>query len=201
MRNGTRRFWSHTYTDWSQITPPYENGERSIQALSVDYMRFMDQSLLGCYLNEADAIRAITPGIPITTNMMSAQCKDVDARTWAPHIDVMSWDCYPLPYQSDPAESAFRHECIRGAQERSPLHADRTIAEQQGLERCAFAEETGPDASVQLPGLGAWGGVGYVFPVASEPFRVREAAQCGGGVGQSGTDPRVPRGCPTRRGA
>jgi len=43
-------FWSHNFTDWSQIDPPFENGEKLMQALSLDYTRFMNESLLACYL-------------------------------------------------------------------------------------------------------------------------------------------------------
>src|SRR5690606_20111350 len=65
-------FWSHTYTDWSQIMPPRAQGEILTHGLNVDYFRFMTDSQLACYTNERDIIRAITPDIPITTNLMGA---------------------------------------------------------------------------------------------------------------------------------
>lgn len=46
-------FWGHTYTDWSQIEPPYSNGENSIQALSLDYQRLVIGRLTGNYLDRA----------------------------------------------------------------------------------------------------------------------------------------------------
>ena len=33
-------FWSHTYTDWSQIEPPSEIGETSVHGLNLDWKRF-----------------------------------------------------------------------------------------------------------------------------------------------------------------
>ena len=65
-------FWGHTYTDWSQIETPTRNGERSLQALLIDYDRFQSDSLLNCYKAEAEALRAATPDVPITTNLMGS---------------------------------------------------------------------------------------------------------------------------------
>jgi len=47
------RFWGHTYTDWSQVETPTKNGERSMQALLIDYDRFQSESILDCYRAEA----------------------------------------------------------------------------------------------------------------------------------------------------
>ncbi|MDP0977784.1 beta-galactosidase, partial [Klebsiella pneumoniae] len=33
-------FWSHTYTDWSQIESPAQQGEMSIHCLNLDWHRF-----------------------------------------------------------------------------------------------------------------------------------------------------------------
>jgi len=104
-------FWSHTYTDWSQVEPPYENGEQSIPALKVDWARFSNESLLGCYLNEKRILSELTPHIPVTTNMMAA-CYTTDYRRWAPHVDVISWDCYPS-IRGDIAWTAFCHDLMR----------------------------------------------------------------------------------------
>ncbi len=112
-------FWSHTYTDWSQIMPPLANGEMLTHGLNVDYFRFMTESQLDCYRNERDIIRAITPDIPITTNMMGAY-KPLDYRRWAKEVDVIAWDCYPNPSQS-PGEIAFMHDTFRGLKDGQPF--------------------------------------------------------------------------------
>jgi beta-galactosidase len=112
-------FWSHTYTDWSQITPPYKSGEVLTHGLNVDYFRFMSQSYLDCYCNERDVIRSITSNIPITTNLMGAY-KPLDYRLWAKEMDVISWDCYPNPNQSA-GEIAFMHETHRGLKDGQPF--------------------------------------------------------------------------------
>ena len=93
-RRWTTAFWSHTYTAWEQISPPGPRGEHSIQGLLLDYRRFMSDMNLECYRGEADVLRAITPHVPVTTNLMGFY-KPLDYFAWAPHLDVVSWDSYP----------------------------------------------------------------------------------------------------------
>jgi len=56
-------FWSHTYTDWEEIEPPYADGESLTAGLTIDYKRFQSQSML-----ERNAIRQHSVDVPITTN-------------------------------------------------------------------------------------------------------------------------------------
>lgn len=112
-------FWSHTYTDWSQIEPPYANGERSIHAQVIDYRRFQSAMMLECFIGERDAIRAYSPDIPITTNMMNTY-PELDYRAWARELDVISWDNYPGP-QDHPSDIAFAHDLMRGLRDGQPF--------------------------------------------------------------------------------
>jgi len=112
-------FWSHTYTDWEQVEPPYEHGERNITALNVDYRRFCSDSVLKCFLNETEVLLEVTPDVPITTNLMGTHYS-LDYHKWAPHMDVVSWDCYPS-IRSDIAETAFRHDLMCGLKPGKPF--------------------------------------------------------------------------------
>src|SRR6266851_2335090 len=112
-------FWSHTYTDWSQIEPPYSNGEGSIHALKVDYRRFQSDMMLECYRGERDAIRAFSPDVPITTNMMGTY-PELDYRAWAREVDVIAWDCYPGSSDA-PSDIAFLHDLNRGLRDGQPF--------------------------------------------------------------------------------
>ncbi len=112
------RFWGHTYTDWAQIETPTTSGERSMQALSIDYDRFQSESLLNCCKAEAAALREVTPSVPITTNLMGA-FKPLDYHRWAQALDIVSWDCYPAK-DAPPADMAFSHSLMRGLKEGSP---------------------------------------------------------------------------------
>ena len=112
-------FWSHTYTDWSQVHPPARGSEQLTHGLNVDYFRFMTDSNIACYNNERDILRSITPDIPMTTNMMGAY-KLLDYRRWAKEIDVISWDCYPQPNDS-PGDIAFMHDTMRSLKDGQPF--------------------------------------------------------------------------------
>ncbi len=112
-------FWSHTYTDWSQIEPPYANGEESIHAQVIDYRRFQNDMMLECYKRERAAIRIYSPDIPITTNLMNTY-PNLDYRTWAREVDVIAWDCYPGP-RDQPADIAFAHDLMRGLRDGQPF--------------------------------------------------------------------------------
>ena len=114
----TTRFWGHTYTDWAQIETPTTNGERSMQALLIDYDRFQSESILDCCRAEAAALRAVTPDVPITTNFMGA-FKPLDYHKWAQALDIVSWDSYP-PRDADPAWIAFTHDLMRGLKQGQP---------------------------------------------------------------------------------
>ncbi len=118
-RRWTTTFWSHTYTDWAQIVPPGPRTDRGIQALLLDWRRFVSDVYLECYLNEAAILRELTPGVPITTNFMGA-FKPLDYFAWAPHLDIVSWDSYPRP-DEDPAAVAFRHDLMRGLKGGQPF--------------------------------------------------------------------------------
>jgi beta-galactosidase len=113
------RFWSHTYTDWAEIEPPYSNGENHLHGLTLDYRRFQSDSMLECYKLERDAIRALSPDIPITTNMMGT-FPHLNYRAWAKELDVVSWDCYPRP-NAAPSDIAFLHDLNRGLKDGQPF--------------------------------------------------------------------------------
>ena len=112
-------FWGHTYSDWSQVEPPYRNGEGSIQALKLDWHRFQSDALLGCYKAEADVLREVTPGVPITTNLMGSFFP-LNYRKWAKELDIVSWDNYPRP-NDPPSNISFTHALMRGLKEGQPF--------------------------------------------------------------------------------
>lgn len=113
-------FWSHTYTDWEQIEPPYADGEILTAGLSIDYKRFMTDTQLDCFRLERDAIRTSSPGVgvPITTNLMGTYAH-LDYRRWAPELDVVAYDCYPWP-SAAPGDIAFLHDLNRGLKDGQP---------------------------------------------------------------------------------
>jgi len=112
-------FWGHTYTDWSQVEPPYRDGESSIQALRINWKRFTSDNLLGAYRAELAVLREITPDVPVTTNLMAA-FDPLDYHRWAAELDLVSWDSYPRP-NDPPSTVAFRHALMRGLKAGKPF--------------------------------------------------------------------------------
>ena len=111
-------FWGHTFYDWDEIVLPnllsehFEQDRSQFQGITVDYKRFNSESILECYKREYDALKAITPDIPITTNLMGFY-KPLDYKMWAKYMDVVSWDNYPSNEDS-PAQIAMSHDLRRG---------------------------------------------------------------------------------------
>lgn len=88
-------FWSHTYTDWSQIESPSSIGELSVHAQNLDWKRFVTYQTIDFYKNESVPLREITPEVPITTNFMGTY-NGLDYFKFAKELDVVSWDNYPM---------------------------------------------------------------------------------------------------------
>ena len=63
-------FWSHTYTDWSQIEPPLPRGESHCHGLSLDWKRFVTHQTVDFCQKEIEAVREGGSQLPATTNLM-----------------------------------------------------------------------------------------------------------------------------------
>jgi len=87
-------FWAHTYSDWSQIESPSNIGERNVHGHNLDWMRFITEQFVDFYLCETKPLKAITPDVPCTTNLMGS-FKGIDYYRLAEVMDVASWDAYP----------------------------------------------------------------------------------------------------------
>lgn len=81
------------------------------------YAQKLAAKLAERYNLEADAIRKITPDIPITTNLMGFY-KPLDYQKWAKSMDFISWDNYPAPDDS-PAHIAMNHDLMRGIKDQN----------------------------------------------------------------------------------
>ena len=84
------QFWSHTFTDWSQIRPLDE----SIHGLMLDWKRFNSDQTINFFKAECESLRQITPNVPITTNFVGIS-NTLDYWKFAQEVDVVSWDSYP----------------------------------------------------------------------------------------------------------
>ena len=118
-------FWSHTFYDFEDIVLPdyrsehWGNERSTFQPISLDYRRFNSDSILECCKLERDAVKAVTPRIPVTTNFMEFY-KPLDYQKWAKELDFVSWDSYPAPGYT-PAQMALNHELMRGLKGGKPF--------------------------------------------------------------------------------
>lgn len=118
-------FWGHTFYDWDEIVLPnllsehFEENRSQFQGITLDYKRFNSESILECCRLEYEAIKKITPHIPITTNLMGFY-KGLDYKMWAKYMDVVSWDNYPANEDS-PAMIAMSHDLMRGIKGGQPF--------------------------------------------------------------------------------
>ncbi len=118
-------FWSHTFTDWSQVESPSPVGESHVHGLNLDWKRFVTDQTVDFICLEVDALRRFTPDVPITTNLMGLY-PGLNYWKLAPHLDVLSWDSYPSWHQgiSDAergAQIAFVHDINRSMKGGKPF--------------------------------------------------------------------------------
>lgn len=119
------RFWGHTFYDWEEIVPASQLSEEwghnrtNFQGISIDYRRFMSESLLDCYRLEYDELKKHTPEIPVTTNLMGFY-PELNYFEWAKYMDVVSWDNYPS-LDTPPSFTAMTHDLMRGLKSGQPF--------------------------------------------------------------------------------
>ncbi|MBM0997918.1 beta-galactosidase, partial [Escherichia coli] len=98
-------FWSHTYTDWSQIESPAPQGEMSIHGLNLDWHRFNTAQVTDFCRHEIAPLKSANASLPVTTNFME-YFYDYDYWRLAEALDFISWDSYPM-WHRDKDETAL----------------------------------------------------------------------------------------------
>lgn len=107
-------FWNHTFTDWAQV-PTHDP---SIDGLTLDWLRFVNDQHCSFLANEIAPLREITPAIPCTTNFMGPHAP-TNYWQWAGLLDCISNDLYPLHDDREDSwkkslSSDFTHSLMRG---------------------------------------------------------------------------------------
>ena len=130
-------FWGHTFHEWDEIVAPsgLSDGmgfgwtrKTAFAGISIDYDRFLSDSLLENYKMERDIIRRYDPDTPITTNLMGTY-KGLDYFKWAKEMDIVSWDNYPA-YNTPWSETAMRHDLMRGLKGQPFMLMEQTPSQQ-----------------------------------------------------------------------
>ncbi|WEG12434.1 beta-galactosidase [Pullulanibacillus sp. KACC 23026] len=130
-------FWSHTYTDWSQIESPAPHGENFVHAHNLDWKRFVTDQTIDFYKNEIVPLRELTPDIPVTTNFMGnhphmGPFLGLDYHKFAKEVDVVTWDTYPA-WHNDTQDTSdlssdvsFMHDLYRSLKQQPFLIMENT---------------------------------------------------------------------------
>ena len=124
-------FWSHRYTDWSQVESPSPIGENSVPGLNLDWKRFVTAQTIDFFRSETAPLRKFTPRVPVTTNLMGTY-PGLDYREFAKALDVVSWDNYPAWHNGGQktwelgADISFLHDLNRSLKHRPFLMMEST---------------------------------------------------------------------------
>lgn len=89
-------FWGQHYTDFAQINPPRTTPTVGNPGQALDYKRFADETIRENFVAERDILHRLAPGIPVTTNFMTAlsQCDSLDYWAWGREVDLVTNDHY-----------------------------------------------------------------------------------------------------------
>jgi beta-galactosidase len=112
----TTSFWSQWYGDWAQILPPRATRYLANPTQALDFRRFTSDELLACFRDQRDALRSLTPDVPVTTNVALGPWVPLDPWSWAREVDLVAIDHYPAdagPLRAE-EETAFAADLARG---------------------------------------------------------------------------------------
>lgn len=112
-------FWSHIYTEWSQIPMPLETSGVPNPGLYLDYHRFMSDTFVNFQQEQMDILRQICTKHVITHNFMGFGFDQINYYDLAKTLDFVAWDNYPrtswhLHKEVDHAYVALGHDTTRG---------------------------------------------------------------------------------------
>jgi beta-galactosidase len=112
-------FWSHIYTDWSQIPVPLSTIRSQNPGLGLDYRRFMSDTYRNYQQFQVNILRRYCPGHLITHNLMGFGYNQLNYYDMTTDLDVVSWDNYlrtqwGMLAEVDPAKAALSADTMRG---------------------------------------------------------------------------------------
>jgi beta-galactosidase len=89
-------FWGQRYGDFEDINPPRLTPAAVNPGQALDYKRFADATMRENFTMERDILHRLSPGVPVTTNFMTAlsQCDSVDYWAWGREVDLVTNDHY-----------------------------------------------------------------------------------------------------------
>jgi beta-galactosidase len=115
-------FWSHVYTEWSQIPIPYEYISQN-PGLALDFKRFASDSYVRYQQMQIDTLRKHCQQ-PITHNFMGFGYNKINYYDLAKPIEFVSWDNYvrvfwDMKAEIDSSQAALSHDTMRGLKKKN----------------------------------------------------------------------------------
>ncbi len=117
-------FWSHVYTDWSQIPVPLSTNDHNNPGshnpgLNLDYYRFISDSYVKYQKIQVDILQRMCPQHFITHNLMGFSYKLLNYYDLAEDLDFVSWSNYirtmwNMDAEYDPSNAALAADTMRG---------------------------------------------------------------------------------------
>ncbi|MER5427682.1 beta-galactosidase [Streptomyces sp. NPDC002588] len=89
-------FWGQRYASFEDVNPPRATPTVGNPGQALDYKRFADATMRENFVAERDILHRLAPGVPVTTNFMTAlsQCDSVDYWAWGREVDIVTNDHY-----------------------------------------------------------------------------------------------------------
>lgn len=101
-------FWSHNYSSYAEIIPPFSHGENSNTPLNINWEKFKTTNHVDYYKFEYDLIRQYS-SLPITTNFHGDPFNfSLDYSVFSKVVDYISYDIYPPWNTRDNYEIAIK---------------------------------------------------------------------------------------------
>lgn len=112
-------FWSHEYSDWSQIPLPFSTCRSANPGLWLDFYRFSSDSYVAYQRIQTEILRRLCPDHFITHNFMGFKYDRLNYFDLAQDLDFVSWDNYPRTQWSmgstvDASGMALAGDAMRG---------------------------------------------------------------------------------------
>jgi beta-galactosidase len=89
-------FWGQRYASFEDVNPPRATPTVGNPGQALDYKRFADATMRENFRAERDILHRLAPGVPVTTNFMTAlsQCDSIDYWAWGREVDIVTNDHY-----------------------------------------------------------------------------------------------------------
>jgi beta-galactosidase len=140
-------FWSHVYTDWSQIPLPLKTGGAPNPGLALDFARFASDSYVAFQKMQVEILRQKCPGHFITHNFMGFDFDQINYFELAHDLDFVCLNHYPRDQWKffpdvKPNHAALQQDTMRGLKEKNFWMTEQQVG-QGGWDMLSVAPRPG----------------------------------------------------------